>query len=204
VGFYATASNLRIYKALAYSGGRLFLSIIERGCIADIQMCANGVRIMNMTNPGNPIEEGFVAGKLYSDAAIYQNYLYLSDAVSEGITVDISNLLDPIVLETKLLVSGEADLHIQDEYLFITRYRYTHMSVFSLADPTAPGFVGYYTSPEPIEAVDFAGSYAYFATDRLRVVNIQNPVQPVEVGAYTELPNERVSDVAVSGNHLFV
>ena len=75
--------------------------------------------------------------------------------------------------------------------------------ILDVTDPTAPVFVG---QTEVLEAVindvAVAGSHAYLATDRLLIVDISDPVHPVQVGALPYVYS--TLGVTVSGSYAYL
>jgi hypothetical protein len=133
--------------------------------------------------------------------------------VGTGPSLVILNVSDPahpiVVGQTRPLpdiVTGES---VSGTYAYVADGN-SGMYIFDISDPAHPAQIGSWSAPYgTAAAVSVAGSYAYVAYDygsysqgTLRVVNIFDPAQPIEVGVVATSGPAR--DVVVSDDYAYV
>lgn len=77
------------------------------------------------------------------------------------------------------------------------------LTILDISAPSAPVVVGRLEFlPDIVQALAVAGDYAYVVDGQLRVIDVRDPVNPIEVGSY-DTPGI-ATDVVVSGGYAYV
>jgi hypothetical protein len=201
IGMYQH-SELGLFSLLDFANGRIFLGLVEGNCSAGSGVCANRIQIVNVTNPATPVDEGHVSGELPYDAAVYQNWLYVSDYYAPVKAINISDPMNPMLSDGAFFNSGRLALFVDANHLYMIDG--TGVDIRSLADPAYPAATGYFRPSNSINAVDIIDSFAYVTTnDGLHIVTLQNPAQPLEVATYRR-PIGSINGAVGSGDYLYI
>jgi hypothetical protein len=165
-----------------------------------------GLRVIDVTNPQNPIEVGYCA--LPTGMATYPvvsgNYAYVANDVAGLRIIDVASPQNPTEVghyDTPGQASGVA---VFGSYAYVAD-RYSGLRVIDITSSTNPTEVGYFVTPDAANCVVVSGNYAYVAggVSGLRVINVTNPQSPAEVGYYDNKPGF-TRGVALSGNYAYV
>ena len=165
-----------------------------------------GMRVVNISDPFNPVEIGFynTPGSA-DDLAVSGSYAYVViDEVGLHV-VDISNPLNPVEVGTFISPGYPNAVAISGDYAYLADG--VGLRIIDVSTPTHPVEVGFYESSGTYgfaRDVALSGDYAFVAEDYngLRVVDISNPTDPVEVGFYVT-PYSAWS-VVISGSYAYV
>ena len=116
----------------------------------------NGVSIVDITNPTNPVELSFVNGgnTIWRELKTFRNYMYVvSEVVNEGLLIaDLSNLPSSITHQYKYLTVG-SDTVFNAHTLYVDEFGYLYLGGTNLAngaplifdlnsDPQNPVYLG--------------------------------------------------------------
>jgi choice-of-anchor B domain-containing protein len=159
----------------------------------------NGVRILDISNPANPVQAGHYAGPYVHDSHIRNDTIYAS-AINSGGGVDIidaRNKANPT--RVKFLQYPGSGTHnawtlMNSRYLLTTDEIGTtskSLKVWDLLDIQNPTMIAeVYRSTAIVHNVFVKGNLAYVAWygDGLRVLDFSNPASPQEVGYYDSYP----------------
>jgi hypothetical protein len=163
----------------------------------------NGLNIINISNPANPVKVGFyLASYLIQDVVVAGNYAYIAEGWYHGFRIlDISTPANPTEVgfyETQGFVCAVA---VSGRYAYVDD-AYTGFFILDISNPAVPNVVGSYEMADPTADMAVAGDYAYFSSDGLMIIDISNPVAPKEVGFYDL--HEITIDIAVEGNYAYL
>lgn len=160
----------------------------------------NWLRIFELSDPANPVFLGsaFVAWEVW-DFAVHENFAYLTaeecayqDCWASLYMVDTSNPLTPTHGTRIQLTESWATplVKVFGEYAYIQVNGTYDITVFSLADPAQPTYIGYISAFAYPWLIDFtvSGHYfystAYNGDGALVIIDISNPSTPTLVGSY--------------------
>ena len=139
-----------------------------------------------------------------------EDMLYVADIVGGVRTASTSNLQMhgtspalPVLTESGLQFVFE-DVFAVGTRVFVADWLYG-MRVYDVSTPSAPTMIGTLDTPGSPGGITVDGTRAYLAegTDggALRVIDVTNPAQPVELGA---VPTSKAMDVEVRGTVAYV
>jgi len=184
-GTFNTAHTITIVDGYAYcSGARL-----NGGQV--------GIRILNLANPVSPVDVGGWNGFYTHDCQVRGNRLYAACINSSLLAiVDITNRSAPSTITTFTWPGNKAhncDLTDDGNYLYTTdETAGGRLRVFDISNLGNIQQVANY-SPNPgaiVHNVHIRGDRAYVAyyTEGVRVLDISDPVYPVQMGYYDTWP----------------
>jgi hypothetical protein len=163
-----------------------------------------GLRIVDVSNPGAPIEVGVydTAGNCL-DVAVSGGLAYLAAGGAGLNIVDIADVGAPGSVGSLDTPGTAWGVAVNGGYAYVADWGHG-LRVIDVADPTAPVEVGFWDTPGAAVGVAVAGGYAYVADldEGLRIIDISHPMAPAEVGAHEAWG--LTWDVTVAGNHAYV
>ncbi len=163
----------------------------------------NGLQVIDIGNPAAPV----IAGSLDLPESVYSmavggNYLYLG-AERLFHVVDISDPHHPVLKGTvdDHDIVPLAMAHF-GHYCIIASREYGAI-IIDVADPAAPVRVASFADNSYATSVSVRGNRAYVCESGrvLRILDITDPVHPVEAGHYYQVVN--IGDMAFSGSLMF-
>ena len=170
---------------LFISGSLLFTAIHDRG-----------VQIIDVTDPSNPILKGhFQTGNNLTDVFVQNNYAYVLDnTLNQLLILDVTDPDNPGLAGQCNVVSGPTSLYAENDIVYVTVNSYPNigMRIYDASDKSDPQEIGYietktvdgntthYDSPSKI-IVDQSRAYlACYAENSLYVIDVSDPMIPVE------------------------
>ncbi len=154
----------------------------------------NGLKIVDISNPGNPVVVGFWEVSVESNALrrfiyIRDNYAFYgkvgSGAVNPLVVLDISNPSNISLVKTVDGFGSICSMIASGNYLYITDGNGGGgtFQILDISNPTNPIQKSILSWEYCLVCIGVIGKYAYFATSDsgFRVVDISNPVNPVIV-----------------------
>jgi hypothetical protein len=188
---------------------------IENG-YAYVGTLSSGLWVVDVRNPAQPVAVGaFEIDKNIWDVAVAGRYAYVEGDFDGLLLVDVSNPAQPVLAVT---YNPHEELNLLaaiDGYVYLSPWHSRQwLRIVDLSNPAVqPVEVGAYYTPYPgyPSDVEVAGGFAYVATwgSGLRVLDVSNPAQPVEVGAFDTPRVEGynnvlyVQEVAIGGNFAY-
>ena len=175
--------------------------------------------ILDISNPASITEIGrsSVFPSVVQTVSVESNYAYIANyeyGATEKTGLWIMDVSDPSKitevghLETHW-TTDVVDVEILEEKAYIATI--TTLNVIDLADLARPVQIGELFIGQGwnknITGISVAGDYVYIAAGNagLRVIDVSEPVQPIEVGAYEMAGEwEYANDVAVSDGYVYV
>ncbi len=163
----------------------------------------NSFRIVDITNPANPVEVGNYDAIEPISSVVKGNYAYI--ATGYGLIIlDISDPSNPTKVGEVDTGDLYLDVEINGNYAYVVQINTNGLRIIDVSDPANPSSVGLYNSTLPTpRSITFIGNYAYVNDydGGIRIIDVSNPSQPNEIN---NIPNTQGSkDIAVYGNYAF-
>jgi len=186
---------------LEIKSGYLYIASATRFVIADLK------------NPGHPVIAGTLSnpysGSEIRDVVLNGNTAYLT-VVNGGIwVVDVTSKSAPRSV-TKITLPGSNQpwrATFSGSRIYVGTAYDNKMVILDASTPTKPVIVGSYSagsgSSDSVSGVAVKDTYAYIAEyhNGVRVIDVSNPAQPVEV---TQLMGINANDIKILGNYAYV
>ena len=206
-----TIELIELTEVGSYDTPEYAVGVAMNGNYAYVATCVSGLRVINVSNPSNPVETGF-SDTLYcaEDVVVSGNYAYVATYGSGLRVVDISNPASPFEVGSFEISGHHAnDITLSGNYVYVVFGSYTWPSglrVVNITNPSNPVLEGSYDTPGDAYGIEVSGGYyAYVADgwwDGLRVIAVSTATSPVEVGSYET--SGHAEAVAVSGNYTYL
>lgn len=156
-----------------------FFDIFISGNYAYISDNVNGLWIIDISDPVNPIKTGrfdFIFDSVFSSKLfVKDNYVYLVYYLDGLKIIDVSIKDNPIVVGS-YQVDNEVmeDIYVQDNYALITSYK-NYFKILDISDPSNISVLGIYTEDDPDFNYSFTdviikNNYAFILNDSSNVV----------------------------------
>lgn len=179
------------------------------GSHAYINGSAQGIGIFDISNPTNPVFETshkFTYSVFDLDAV--GNYLYVANYFGGLQIMDVSNPSSPAVTGNVAFPNRKViyDVACDGQYAYVSGSAGYGLpfSVIDVRNPSAPVKIAEIAELTSISDLYISGSYVYAACyrDGLRVIDVNDPGNPVVVGSYQ---NEDFTpwELVVKGNYIF-
>ena len=173
----------------------------ELAYIADSQA---GLRIIDISNPEDPIEIGFydTPGTALS-VTISGDFAYIADGNSGMCIVDISDPENPNAIgafQGQVIVN---DVVVEGDYAYLADL-IGGMRVIDISDPENPEQVGTCDTPDLPQGLSLSNQYIFIADRRsgLQIVDISNPEAPEIIGSI-DTPGE-ANTVYVQDDYAYI
>ena len=143
----------------------------------------SGLRIIDITNPQNPLEVGYYDTPGYAfSVAVANNYAYVADGLSGLRIIDITNPQNPSEIGYYDELWAE-DVAVASNYAYVGTWN--GLSIIDISNPQNPSQVTWFQNYS-YYGVAVTNNYAYIAAGDygLRIIDISNPQNPLEVGNY--------------------
>jgi len=171
------------------------------GSIACSANWLDGLRIIDVSDPANPMEVGqYMPWGNCLDVVLEDQYAYV---IESGTTIDVLDLSDPsdpvLVAYMHSSASNFTAISISGDYAVATHDTYG-IFVFDVSDPTDPVQVGHYDENVGVPtSVDIKNDFAYIAdgVGGLMVLYVGIPENPVFIDYYFDYS---ASDVSIDGD----
>ncbi len=163
-----------------------------------------GLRIMDISEPTNPKEIGFINTPGYAEGvAIAGHYAYVADGGAGVRVIDTSDPTHPREVGFVYVLGYAFNVVVVGNYAYVA-VAGAGLRVVDISDPIHPVEVGGCDTPGYAYGLTVVGNTAYVADgwEGLRVIDVSNPRRPREVGFY-DTPG-CAFDVAVVGNTAYV
>lgn len=202
------AGELRLYSLPiawgSYQPSDSVFAVAVAGDLAFLACGSAGLRILDITDPGNPSLTGTydTPGEAYG-VAVAGDYAFVADGASGLQVVDIGNPAVPFLAGTYDTPDEAFAVAVAGDHAFVAD-GLSGLEVLDISNPSGPTLVGNYDTPDFAVDVALAGDLAFIAdgASGVQVVSILNPAGPTLVGSYNT-PGLAFG-VAVAGNHAYV
>ena len=171
-----------------------------------------GIRVVDISDPSNPIEIGNAGSAYFNYIAMDGNYLYVTDNQNNLKIFDISSPTAPNEVGSlnfpapNDLTSG---ISASNGYVYVSQYG-AGLKIIDVSDPTQPVQVATYTQNVELTHIDLQGDYVYACdlfqvSNRVDIFDVTDPLNPEIVGVKTfSDPPPRAYENFVFGDVLLV
>jgi hypothetical protein len=177
-----------------YDPGDVLYQVHAKGTRVYLAYGWLGLRILDMSDPSNPIEYGNLEPYEWLETmAVYAKgrYAYVVDVdyeynYSVFRVVDVSNPAKPSVVGLKELGSVTTrGLYVDGDTVYLAT-DFKGLTIVDVKDPTKPEIVSQFNTPGSAEQVMVSNGLAYVADYHkgLRVIDVSDPAKPKEIGFY--------------------
>jgi hypothetical protein len=176
-------------------------SVTVVGTFAYVCGDSSGLKILDISNPVQPIEKGsFLAGSVDS-IVVSGNYAYLTDRINGLQIVDITDPAQPTLKGTYKTSAAISNVTVVGDYAYLVSAE-LGLTIVDIADPANPILKGTFDTPGVATNIIVVGNYAYVSdTTSLQVIDITNPISPTFVGSYQIASSQAMT---VIGNIAYV
>ena len=186
--------TVAVSGTLAYVGDYYYAPTLAPGAL----------RVVDVSDPAHPAQVAFadLSGRS-TGLALAGHYAYLSGYAAGLLVVDVFDPSSPNEVTSYPTTKLANDVAVAGSHAYLADD--WDLYLFDISNPTAPVLLSTWPAPGyTLSSVAVAGHYAYVGTgsDGLRVVNVSNPLIPVETGVYTV--TDDIYDVAVLGDRVYV
>lgn len=203
VGNYAMPGPEAIILKKGKTIGRAMLGVDVNGTIAYAADGGSGLKIIDVSDPANPLLLGsFATAGAAIDVQVRNHYAVVAEGFKGIEIVDVSDPANPVLAGTYNTSGYSTEIAIQGQYIYISS-GFTSLEILDATDPLRPRHVGSYNATGYVASLSVSGSYAYLADylNGLEVIDISLPSSPVKVGSY---PLKDALGVFVKGLRAFV
>jgi hypothetical protein len=169
----------------------------------------DGFRIIDVSDPPNPILKGIFHGGDAISVEISGNYAYVISSNSGMRILDVSDPTNPYLIGI-FNTDGEAkDVVISGDYAYIANRNFG-LRIIDISDPTNPYEKGFFDTDHQAVAVEIMGYYAYVMDGYggLRIIDVSDPSNPYERGFFNIDGGDNyifyAKDVVVGENHAYL
>lgn len=182
-----------------YIGTVNYVTVV--GSFAYVCGDASGLKVLDISNPAQPVEKGgFVTGAVES-ITVAGNYAYVPDPVNGLQIIDITNPAQPTLKGTYKPSGAISDLTVVGNYAYLVNAE-MGLTILDITDPANPVVKGNFDTPGVATDVTVVGNYAYISdTTSLQVIDITNPASPTFTSSYQIAASQAIT---VIGNLAYV
>jgi len=182
----------------------LAAEVLVHDNIAYIAAHEHGMRILDVTTPWNPTNFSYYyhAGIMTFDLDVSGNYAFLADYLTGLHVIDISSPSSPHLAGSLNFSGGLRDIKIRDTYAYVLDGN-SKFYILNVSDPSHPSSSGSVQLPTFISEFDISEDCAFGVGNALRVIDIDNPSNPQEIG--TVIPQFYVAmDIGIRNFHAWI
>jgi len=143
-----------------------------------------GLRIIDVTNPSNPIEVGYcdTPGTAFG-VYVAGDYTYVADGRGGLRIIDVSDKTSPVEVGSYDTPGSAMDVFVKGTLAYIADYD-AGLRILDVSNPAAPSKFSYYDTPDATNGVIVDDRFAYLAdgTGGLRIIDVSDPYYPESVG----------------------
>ena len=166
-------------------------------------------RIIDISDPSHPVlVETVQLPDVYPATAIAVNgnYVYIGDFYGFIFTVDVTNPYNPVILDGRMLASGEIvrSIAVKDTVLYAVTYDSPGINVYSISNPHSPYHIRLAgTGSSPGSSLAIHNQYLYLGTSgSFRIFDISNLSDPRFITGITV--SSPVRSISVADNIAYV
>ncbi len=179
-------------------------NVTVEGGLAYVADSSAGLRIVDVSDPANPVEIGALdtTGRTY-DVQVLDNLAYVADGRDGLKIVDISDPFAPVEVGAVDTPDLAWSVAVELPYVFVAD-RDGGLRIIDASDPAQPVEVGSLDTPGQAVDVLVRGNVAYIAdfSGGLRIADVSDKANPTDVGAM-QLASAPYG-LAADGNFLYV
>ncbi len=170
-----------------------------KGNYAYIADDSAGLKIVDISDPLNPVLTGKIQAPYYSSVDVSGNYAYLFDrGYYKFKAFNISDPANPVLAGSRNVSSSSYDLEVHDNYAYVALS--SELDIIDISNPATPNLTGKLVAGAGY-GLSVNGNYAYVNGDNaFKIVDISSPAEPKLIG---KLNLNYGKDVAVSNGYAF-
>ncbi|MHB0867816.1 MAG: LVIVD repeat-containing protein [Thermoleophilia bacterium] len=191
-----------------YSGAERVNDVAVAGDYAYVAAAAQGLLILNISNPAAPTLAGSFDTPGYANGVEVSGvYAYVADGSGGLQVINIANPAAPTLAGSYDTQDYIYSVSVSGSYAYLIAYALDGSSglrIINISNPAAPTLTGSLNTPGTAQELVISGNYAYVAdwASGLQIINITNPAAPTLAGSYHTPYNAQ--SVAVSGDYAYV
>ncbi len=179
------------------------------GDYAYVAEWADGLRIIDISNPANPFSVcSYATPDLVRSVTLSGSYAYVAANNSGVRIIDISNPTDPQEVGFYDTPGNAYSVALSGDYAYVAD-AISGLLIIDISDPEDPQEIGSYITEGFAEDVAVSGDYAYVTSydhdmgySYFRIFDVSNPADPIRVGHFDIF--ETYNGIFVSGDHAFI
>jgi hypothetical protein len=189
-----------VLGAVGKTGGENGVALALAAPYAYVAVEADGLYIVDVSQPGNPTTVGIFPGAYAKDVAVVGNLAYVADQDYGLRIVDVSDAAAP-VLRGSAATDGPFGVAVAGHYAYCADND-SGFVVVDVTNPTAPFVVGRYRALQSTRQVAVQGNYAFLDDHEAGpvILDVSNPAYPRLAASYPGLCQHLRAD----GDFLFV
>jgi hypothetical protein len=166
-----------------------------------------GIKMFDVSTPQRPVLDcSYDVNRFFENVVTQGNYAYLADRYHGLLIMDISDPTHPIQVTGMNEIGETRHVMVSDDYAYVANWNGLNFShVVDITDPEHPFVAGQYQLEgilsEVVEETNLA--YASAWSSGVKILDLSNPVAPVQVGAYNVGGFQRVGALDVQGRYLY-
>ena len=184
--------------------GQTTSGVAISGNHAFVTIRSYGLRVIDISDPGNPVQIGACAtsGGAYA-VAIDGDYAYVADGLNGLRVIDISNPGSPAVVGGYGEGVDYRGVTVSGDYAYVAAGT-SGLVVVDISNPVSPTLAGQRDTPGFAFEVAVSGDYAYVADNGsgMQIIGISDPAHPDSVITYAT--PDSATGIAVSGDCAFM
>jgi len=137
-------------------------SIFISGVNAYIAARNDGLLVVNITNPTNPILLGSCITPTAFEVYISSDFAYVVDLTDGLIVIDISNPKNPVIVNSYDTPDSASGVFVDGNYAYIAD-QLGGLQIYKISDPISPTYAGSFSNPDYAKGVYVEGDYAFIA-----------------------------------------
>ncbi|MCB1060558.1 MAG: T9SS type A sorting domain-containing protein [Calditrichaeota bacterium] len=161
----------------------------------------SGLWIIDISNPSSPefVSSFDTPGSAW-DVVVENNIAYVSDTEGGMRIIDVSNPAEPEEIGSFDTPGQTRDIHVEEDMAYLADGG--GLRIVGISDGEHPTEVSFLALPGMNVSVDFKDGYAFIGGQGVRVVELFDPSNPVEVGYYVGNTVGWPIGVTVYGNYV--
>jgi len=183
---------------------RLTSGVVISGNFAYVTIRSSGLKVINISDPANPVEVGSCAtsGAAYA-VAVDGDYAYVADGSNGLRVIDISVSSNPTVVGGYGEGVTYLGVTVSGDYAYVAAGG-DGLVVLDISNPVSPSLAGSRDASGYALETAISGNYAFVANSAngLLVIDISDPTSPDSVGTYAT--PDSAKGVVISGDRAFV
>lgn len=189
---------------LIYDSWSFYKNVDRKNNYAYVTNGANGIQVFDISEPIHTKHIGGIHDISASQLLIEDNLIY---AGGSGLRIlDIANSQIPIQIGSISIAGGILNIQKKNDYIYCNTTSDFGLTIFDVSDPTSPILVDrFYAGHNRFDKLLLDNDILYLAEAfKIYVVDISNPIQPIELLNFYPSGMSIISDIEIIGHHLFV
>ncbi|MBY9002128.1 MAG: hypothetical protein KGD64_14505 [Candidatus Heimdallarchaeota archaeon] len=156
--------------------------IVTDGKYVYIADARDGLLIIDISNPNEPILTGYYNSSLAESVTVNDGIAYIADAFDGLVVVNVTDPTAPTLL-AELPLGNSRGVFLRESLLYVVDGT-VPFKIFNISNPESPQVVGSLDISSWVDGLDIEGNYAYLATRQrgMVVVDIEDPTSLSIVG----------------------